>query len=89
MNRYLMLVLTLVLVSSLVAAPAAQADLVTLTIILATVWSSGVIVNETLIRNEDMGDQQRAQNDAEGSQLAVAAPQMDWFQNIEDQPHQH
>ncbi len=77
MNRYFVLLFTLVLAASLVAAPAAQADLVTLTIILAAIWTSGVVVNETVISKEDKSDQEAAQNDVSDSQLAMAQTQSD------------
>ena len=77
MNKYFLLSLTVVLAASLGVAPVAQADLVSLTLILAAVWTSGVVVNETIISKEDKRSQETAQSSVGDSQLAVAQTQSD------------
>ena len=77
MNKYVVLSTILVLAVSLGMVPVAQADLVTLTIILATVWASGVVVNETVINTEDKSSQEAAQSSVSGAQLAAAQTQSD------------
>jgi len=77
MNKYFLLSLTVVLAASLGVAPVAQADLVSLTLILAAVWTSGVVVNETIISKEDKRSQEAAQSSVGDSQLAVAQTQSD------------
>ena len=77
MNKYFLLSLTVVLAASLGVAPVAQADLVSLTLILAAVWTSGVVVNETIISKEDKRSEEAAQSSVSDSQLAVAQTQSD------------
>ena len=77
MNKYVLLSLTVVLAASLGVAPVAQADLVSLTLILAAVWTSGVVVNETIISKEDKRSEEAAQSSVSDSQLAVAQTQSD------------
>ena len=67
MKNGLMLSVILVIVISMGLAAPAQADLVGLTILLAAIWTSGVVVNETIISPNDLQDQKAAQNDVGNS----------------------
>jgi len=67
MKNGLMLPVILVIVISMGLAAPAQADLVGLTILLAAIWTSGVVVNETIISPNDLQDQKAAQNDVGNS----------------------
>jgi len=74
MKNALMLPIILVIVISMGLAVPAQADLVGLTILLAAIWTSSVVVNETIINPNDLRDQKAAQKDVGNSpELAVHA----------------
>lgn len=54
MKKYFIVPLMLIVIASLVGAPSAQADLVSLTLILSGVFFTGVAVNESI--NHDAND---------------------------------
>lgn len=69
-----MLPVILVIVICMGLALPAQADLVGLTIFLAAIWTSGVVINETILNPHDQQDQKAAQKDVGNSpDLAVHA----------------
>ena len=72
MKKGLMLPVMLMIVVSLGLAPPVQADLVSLTLILVAVWTSGVVVNETAISDDKQPGQEAARTNLGDSRLAVA-----------------
>jgi hypothetical protein len=77
MKNGLMLPVILVIVISMGLAAPAQADLVGLTILLAAIWTSGVVVNETIISSNDQQGQKAAQNDVGNSPDLATQTQSD------------
>ena len=75
MKKGLMLPVILVIVISMGLAVPAQADLVGLTILLAAIWTSGVVVNETIINPNDQQDQRAVQKDVGNSPDLAAQSQ--------------
>ena len=67
MKNGLMLPIILVIVISMGLAAPAQADLISLTILLATIWTSGVVANETIIKPNDQKDRKAVQKDVGNS----------------------
>jgi hypothetical protein len=75
MKKGLMLPVILVIVISMGLAVPAQADLVGLTILLAAIWTSGVVVNKTIISPNDQQDQRAVQKDVGNSPDLAAQTQ--------------
>ena len=75
MKKGIMLPVILVIVISMGLAAPAQADLVGLTILLAAIWTSGVVVNETIISPNDQQDQKAVQKDVGNSPDMAAQTQ--------------
>ena len=67
-----MLPVILVVMVTLGFTAPVQADLVSLTIILATVWTSGVVVNETIISPDERQNPEAAKEDT-GNLPALAS----------------
>jgi hypothetical protein len=72
-----MLSVLLVFAATFCAASSAQADLVSLAVVLSAVWTSGVVVNETLITDNNGAEQQTARSTFDDPQLVSVQNQLD------------
>lgn len=75
MKKSLMLPVILAIVISMGLAVPAQADLVSLTILLAAIWTSGVVVNETIISPNGQQDPKAVEKDVGNSPDLAAQTQ--------------